>query len=424
MASIIEHTLSFLKTLNPDITEVFLRSDNAGCYHCAYLLLSLPSLGERVGVKISRYDYSEPQAGKDICDRRIAAVKSHMRRYINEGNDVKSAEDMKKAIESYGGVKGCYAAVCEVKLSAQTMTKHTMQGIQSLHNFSYEARGMRAWHAYNVGPGKFFDGKKLARFGTPQGPTKMQIKQTFSQPSVPTGVYLARAATTRSPADQLGPSQLPRFDQGSMEENDPLQFLCPEEGCIKMYRSFAALQKHLDIGKHIVKLERESVYDDIKRKWADTCITVSGSYIHAEPSTSAVENTGASIPETREEEGWALRKTRKSVVFSEKAKNYLRGVFFKGEETGKKANGSEVATRMRTLRSANGEKMFGKTDWLTEQQITRYFSRLSALNKSGQLQHEEIAGQVSDEEGDDVDDLVAEVDMVRTRRQIRRDLEL
>ena len=188
MASIIEHTLSFLKILNPDITEVFLRSDNAGCYHCAYLLLSLPSLGDRVGVKISRYDYSEPQAGKDICDRRIAAVKSHMRRYVNEGNDVKSAEDMKKAIESYGGVKGCYAAVCEVKSSAQTMTKHTMQGVQSLHNFSYEAGGMRAWHAYNVGPGKYFDGKKLARFGTPQGPTKMQIKQAFSQSSVPAGV--------------------------------------------------------------------------------------------------------------------------------------------------------------------------------------------------------------------------------------------
>ena len=107
------------------------------------------------------------------------------------------------------------------------MTKHTMQGVQSLHNFSYEAGGMRAWHAYNLAPGKYFDGKKLSRFGTPQGPTKRQIKQTFSQPSVPAGVYLARAATTRSPVDQPGPSQLARFDQGSMEENDPLQFLCP-----------------------------------------------------------------------------------------------------------------------------------------------------------------------------------------------------
>ena len=99
-------------------------------------------------------------------------------------------------------------------------------------------------------------------------------------------------------------------------------------------------------------------------------------------------------------------------------------LFFKGDETGKKANGLEVATRMRTLRTGNGERMFGKTGELTEQEITRYFSKLSALDKSGQLQREEIASQVSDEEGDDVDDLVAEADMVQTRRQIRRDLEL
>ena len=76
-----------------------------------------------------------------------------------------------------------------------------------------------------------------------------------------------------------------------------------------MYQSFAALQKHLDVSKHIIKPERESVYVEIKRKWADTCITVSGSYIHAEPSTSSAENTRASIPETQEEVGWALRKT-------------------------------------------------------------------------------------------------------------------
>ena len=106
-----------------------MRSDNAGCYHCAYLILSLPSLGERAGIKIVRYDFSDPQAGKDVCDRRIATVKSHMRRYINEGRDIKTASDMKAAIDSYGGVKGCQAAVVKVQESSQTMKKHTMSGI-------------------------------------------------------------------------------------------------------------------------------------------------------------------------------------------------------------------------------------------------------------------------------------------------------
>ena len=85
--------------------------------------------------------------------RRIATLKSHMRRFINEGND---ANDMKVAIESYGEVKGCYATVAEIQDSFQSMTKHNMTGIQALNNFLFESAGLRAWKAYNVGTGRFF----------------------------------------------------------------------------------------------------------------------------------------------------------------------------------------------------------------------------------------------------------------------------
>ena len=111
--------------------------------------------------------FSEPQAVKDICDRRVSVLKSHMRRFLNEGNDIRTASDMKTATESYGGVKGCYAAVYQVQPSAQTMTKHTMIGVQVSYNFSYENRGLRMWRAYGIGPGKFYSADQLARFGTP-----------------------------------------------------------------------------------------------------------------------------------------------------------------------------------------------------------------------------------------------------------------
>ena len=143
VASIIEHTLTTLKVANPNIQEAFLRSDNAGCYHCAYLILSLPSIAERAGIKIARYDFSDPQAGKDVCDRRIATVESHMRRYINEGHDIKSGSDMKAPIDSHGGVKGCQAAVVKIQKSSQTMKTHTMSEIQALKNFSFESGGLR-----------------------------------------------------------------------------------------------------------------------------------------------------------------------------------------------------------------------------------------------------------------------------------------
>ena len=70
-----------------------------------------------------------------------------------------------------------------------------------------------------------------------------------------------------------------------------------------------------------------------------------------------------------------------------------------------------------------GQKMFTKIDWLTEQQIARYFSRLSALNKNGQLHRTSSVSMNEDEEAD-ADDLAAEAETVRRRQQIRRELEL
>ena len=86
-----------------------------------------------------------PKLGK-TCDRPAATLKSHIRRYINEGNDIKTASDMKVAIDSHGGVKGCYSAVCKVDERSQNMTKRSLSGIQSLNNFVFTESGeIIAW---------------------------------------------------------------------------------------------------------------------------------------------------------------------------------------------------------------------------------------------------------------------------------------
>ena len=89
---------------------------------------------------------------------------------------------MKTAIDSYGGVKACQAAVVKIQESNQTMKKHKMTGIQALNNFTFESAGLRVWRAYNVGPGKLFTPTQVKRFGLPQGPTGLQVMQPFSIP--------------------------------------------------------------------------------------------------------------------------------------------------------------------------------------------------------------------------------------------------
>ena len=78
---------------------------HSGFYHSGALLLSLHEIGKRMGITPLRYDFSDPQSGKDICDRKTAPMKSHIRRWVNEKNDVLTALDMKTALKSHGGLR-------------------------------------------------------------------------------------------------------------------------------------------------------------------------------------------------------------------------------------------------------------------------------------------------------------------------------
>lgn len=100
-----------------------------------------------------------------------------------------SAKDMKTAIDSYGGFIGCHAVVVKIQESNQTMKKYKITGILALNDFTFESAGLRAWRAYNVGPGKLFTSTQVKRFGLPQGPTGLQVVQPFGIPGEDVGVF-------------------------------------------------------------------------------------------------------------------------------------------------------------------------------------------------------------------------------------------
>ena len=144
VTSIVEHVLCVIKMEDPSITKFFLLSDNTGCYYNTELLLSLKAMGERHGVEFKRYDFSDPQSGKDVCDRRIASMKTHMRRWVNEGHDITTAEEMKIALESHEGVRGCRFAVVEIDKSTQNSQLKKIPGISFLNSFMFFDDGIRA----------------------------------------------------------------------------------------------------------------------------------------------------------------------------------------------------------------------------------------------------------------------------------------
>lgn len=113
-----------------------------------------------------RCGFSEPRVGKDMCDRKTSAMKAYMKRWVIESDDVVTAEDTKAALEYYGGIKGCSAAVVEVDSTTDGNRGSKILGFSVLNNFQYEECGK----AYNNGPGR------LIPYGDLGAPSQRDIK--------------------------------------------------------------------------------------------------------------------------------------------------------------------------------------------------------------------------------------------------------
>ena len=115
-----------------------------GCYHNQICISILPYLAQNHNQTILRYDLSEAQAGKEICDRRISVLKEGMIDYeIRNCLDIKSPADMKEAI-------GSNKTSMVYKLSFVKL-KIILISINS--SFGYNGDSIRFLKNYNIGTG-------------------------------------------------------------------------------------------------------------------------------------------------------------------------------------------------------------------------------------------------------------------------------
>jgi hypothetical protein len=369
VSSIIENTLKVIKTQKPHITQVYLRSDEAGCYHNNALIAAAKDIGQRVGIAICRYDYSEPQYGKDVCDRILCPMKTCIRRYCNEGHDILCAENMRTAL-SQRPVKGTSACVCVVNEEKETLQVKKIDGFGKLHNIQFEEKGIRVWKAYGIGCGKEIPFEELV--SQSQGSTCLEVVNDFFVPED------TRAYKCKEPLPESS-------DDDSDLELDI--FECSEPGCMKSFQNFSELESHLDIGDHSVKDEqKETLYDKLRRDWVERFTTaVSITQDEACTSSNVTNENESSSPNNAVQIGWALSKPRSgSSRFSDKVRSYLTARFDIGELTGHKADPQKVSTDMRNARDEQNNRLFTREEWLTKTQIQGFFSRLAANRRKKQ----------------------------------------
>ena len=173
-----------------------------------------------------------------------------------------------------------------------------------------------------------------------------------------------------------------------------------------VFKKFSELESHLNVGEHRqVRSGSETVYDKIRRDWAQKFLTVDnneetghGRTLVAHSDEQRVKNE-ASGSCSDLQLGWALHKPRSQAVrFTDGVKQYLTTKFDLGERTGNKADPGKVAADMRTSRKPDGSRMFERKDWLTKSQVQGFFSRLAATRRRQGNQEVQIEDVYAEEE--------------------------
>ena len=352
--SILESLLITVRSSHPKVKKAYLKSDEAGCYHNSQLIAAARDVGERVGVSLQRYDFSEPQSGKDVCDRILCPLKGAIRRFCNEGHDVLTASDMHTALKERP-VRGCTAAVCLVNETKKDLDIKKLQQFSAMHDFSYQQDGLRVWKAFEIGPGK------LIPWDT---------------------IYIKHQGATDLTTEQENFGFTPRVTHGSAHGNGDAEsscklgqvLECPEPACARTFRSVEEMELHISVGQHT-----ESVYDKLKRGWVEKFSSLT---LSEDDSANAIERQCSEPFQPNLSEGWALHKPKGGAArFSENVRQYLTSKFDIGEQSGRKEDPRQVSQDMRKAKGENGERLFSRAEWLTKAQIQGFFSRLSSSRR-------------------------------------------
>ena len=253
VVSILENLFQNIKINFPNVKHAFLRSDEAGCYHCNHLIAAVKDIGDRVGITVARYDFLEPQQGQDVCDRVLCPMKAAIRKYCAEGHDIMNVGAMHEALKERP-VKGTTAAVAILDESSKILEVQKIKQFSELHNFRYEESGIRVWKAYAVGIGKLIPWQSL--YIRHQGCTNISLME-------------GKGFFTNTEIRDLHRPRKCQARKDNVEIDDqPSMFVCPEEGCNCTFDSFSELELHTDVGIHDNR-KSESLYDKVRKNWAE-----------------------------------------------------------------------------------------------------------------------------------------------------------
>ena len=321
--SLADHVIRSFKSDHPEIKEMFNKCDNASSCHGNFYVESLYKICKTNGIALRRLYYNEPQKGKDQCHKDSAMARNVLRCFMDEGNDIFSADNIHKAL-TMSKMKNTKVSVVSFDNSKCSVNDDTIPNISIYHSMEFSDNVMKLWCYYGIGSGV------------------SQPYSSDSEASFKSGIEVVTQFT-----QCLGTANLKRKQNKKPQSDHQLCNLvfCNYEECTTTFTSFTDLEAHMIQRLHSVPKAISSI-NLVKKSFANRMLMAASSHSHVTSSPVLLSSKVTIVSNQLISQGWALL-IRSNFQFNAHQKAFFFKLFENGEKTGKKESPEDVHMAMR-----------------------------------------------------------------------------
>lgn len=185
-------------------------------------------------IQLLRYDYNESQKGKDEADRISAVLKRYMRWYVENGNDIITAVDLKNAFLYHEGPPNIKIGIIKQDAESEFYPKRIIKDIKSMHSIVFKEKNITLHRYFEIGAGSEI---------------------------IPLTTHFESKAQLVSPYE----GKMNAFV--NCNELAPVLF-CSEQNCSEIFDSNEDLEQHLTENQH-TPIKILTAWDEVKSMYLD-----------------------------------------------------------------------------------------------------------------------------------------------------------
>ena len=405
---ILESTLALYSQGNPNIKEIHIKSDRAGCYTSEKLPKFLYEIKDKYNFEIKSLVHNAAGCGKDTCDSRSGLIKGIVTDAVEAYKmDVDSSQKLAESIVKAKDPANTIVVLGQVQVQDEELKrmkeeKKDLTNVRDHHLYKFEKDGMRIFDFSNISEGKFvkdeditpmnyqaeFKGKIIHH----NGEIEFENSGMKEEDCLPKNRIIASVKESE-------PQVISKSDTKEGKRDDQVYFDCPERACIRSFSRYQDREIHKASGKCQIKVKDVSTEEQIKvmfyerlgNSGYDYHTTLGGTLVtHLnELERSKISNyvppeEKAKILEKKFKTGFGRTKY-KGGRLDKDAKAFVTEEFNAGAATGKHRTSESVFNRMQELKNPDGSPMFTHKQYLSNQQISSLFTKLSAEQKKAKV---------------------------------------